>query len=100
MKLHHQIVKLHCLGEETNLVSSRFGETSVRRTDTKEKPCGKGKEGKSNTRRINLGTKRYRYAHLEESKKVVTMRDWNIEGLSQKEMASAPLFWEIGRAHV
>ena len=49
----------------------------------------------SNTRRINLGTKRYRYAHLEESKKVVTMRDWNIAGLSQKEMASAPLFWEF-----
>ena len=40
-------MKLHCLGEETNLVSSRFGETSVRRTDTKEKPCGKGKEGKA-----------------------------------------------------
>ena len=49
----------------------------------------------SNTRRINLGTKRYRYAHLEESKKVVTMRDWNIGGLSQKEVASAPLFWEF-----
>ena len=54
----------------------------------------------SNTRRINLGTKQCRYAHLEESKKIVTMRDWNIVGggagaLSQKEMATAPLFWEF-----
>ena len=46
LKLHHQIVKLHCLGEETNLVSSRFGETSVQRTDTKEKPCGKARKAK------------------------------------------------------
>lgn len=40
-------MKLQCLGEETNLVSSRFGEISVQRTDTKEKPRGKGKEGKA-----------------------------------------------------